>query len=123
MFIPIDEYIKLSKEERQTHLDLSTECIEIGGNSPRFRGLLAHYLKTTIPSGIKIQLCHACHNGKCSNPKHLYWGTHKENINESGTIWERMINKYGEEEARERCKRSNKKKILGSAMSGNTAAL
>ena len=24
-------------------------------------------------------MCHACNNGKCSNPKHLYWGTASEN--------------------------------------------
>lgn len=23
---------------------------------------------------------HTCHNRKCCNPKHLYWGTHKENM-------------------------------------------
>ena len=26
-----------------------------------------------------VYLCHACHNGKCSNPVHLYWGTPLDN--------------------------------------------
>lgn len=55
-------------------------------------------------------LCHACGNGKCSEPKHLYWGTDRENIVEDGkkfgtwkTPWERQVDKYGYEEA---CKRN-----------------
>jgi hypothetical protein len=78
----INEYMKRSKEERQSHLDLTSECIELGGVSKDFRGLMAHTLKTTIPYKMrgKICLCHACHNDKCSNPKHLYWGTYGENI-------------------------------------------
>lgn len=79
MFVDIEIYIQRSKEKRSAHLDLVALCIEIGGNSETCRGLLAHYLKTTIPRGMKIHLCHACHNGKCSNPVHLYWGTASEN--------------------------------------------
>jgi hypothetical protein len=77
--IDILEYIKLEKHIRQSHLNLDESCVEIGGNSTQFKGLLAYYLQTTIPKGNKVQLCHACHNGKCSNVKHLYWGTPKEN--------------------------------------------
>ena len=68
-------------------------------------------LGVTIPSSSKILLCHKCHNGKCSNPKHLYYGTPKENIKdqiENGTFktaWERMVEKYGYEEA---CKMNSK---------------
>lgn len=83
-FIPIEEYMKRTKPERQQHLLLNEPCIEIGGTSSRFRGLLAHSLGTTLPSGCKIHLCHACNNGKCSNPNHLYWGTAKENQDDSG---------------------------------------
>ena len=80
MFEPIEEYILRTRDERSSHLNLGSSCIEIGGaGSKEYRGLLAHFLKTTIPSGKMIHLCHACHNAKCSNVEHLYWGTAKEN--------------------------------------------
>lgn len=81
MFKNIDEYMQLPKEDRTSHVDLSEACIEIGGaGSKQYRGLLAHYVRTTIPVGCKVHLCHACNNPRCSNPKHLYWGTAKENV-------------------------------------------
>lgn len=76
---PIEEYILLTQEERQTHLRLEESCIERGGFSTYCKGLMAHILDTSIPSGKKIHVCHACHNAKCSNPNHLYWGTPREN--------------------------------------------
>ena len=104
--INITEFIKRSREERRVHLDLEESCCERGGNSTNHKGVLAQYLDTTIPSG-RILLCHACHNGKCSNPKHLYWGTDKDNLTidraeQPGgwkTPWERTVEKYGYEEA------------------------
>lgn len=82
--IDIQQYILLPKTDRQGHLDLMTPCINRGGDSRDFRGLLAEFLDTTIPSGIRsINLCHACHNSGCCNPKHLYWGTIQENIIDS----------------------------------------
>ena len=101
----IYEYISLPREQRQAHLKLNEPCIERGGNSFYFKGLLAHILDTTIPTGQKIHLCHACHNGACGNPNHLYWGTSQENrkdqVDNGGkTIWERMVDKYGLEGAR-----------------------
>ena len=101
----INEYITQPYSERTKHLDLNTECREIGGNSTAFKGLLSHELGVTIPKSSKILLCHKCHNGKCSNPKHLYYGTPKENLQdqkENGTwisVWERMVRKYGYEGA------------------------
>jgi hypothetical protein len=101
MYQKLDVYILLSQEERQKHLDLESECIEIGGGSKDFRALLAHFLRTTIPaSNQKILLCHACHNAKCSNPKHLYWGTYSENLKDaikSGArknLYELTLDKY-----------------------------
>lgn len=105
-FRDIKEYMKLSREERRSHLDLNEECIEIGGDSRLFRGLLAHFLKTTIGSR-NIHVCHACNNSGCSNPVHLYWGTPKDNwqdAKESGR-WEpihsRMLKKHGEKKTSE----------------------
>jgi hypothetical protein len=121
--IEIKEFITRSRDERRSHLDLSSPCCERGGNSTNHKGVLAQYLDTTIPSG-RILLCHGCHNGKCSNPKHLYWGTDVDNLaidraEQPGgfpTIWERAVAKYGEEEARRR----NSRKGLGNTYgSGN----
>ena len=78
-FTPIEEYIQLPREIRREHLRLTEPCILIGGNSGLFKGLLAHHLGTTIGMGKKIYLCHACNVPGCSNPRHLYWGTPKDN--------------------------------------------
>lgn len=78
-FENINEYMLRSREERRAHLKLEENCICIGGSSRNFRGLLAHHLKTTIPSGFKVYACHACNNGGCSNPNHLYWGSNTDN--------------------------------------------
>jgi len=97
----ICEYIKKSRNDRRTHLRLDEPCIEIGGCSSDTRGLLAFELKTTIPNGKKILICHACHNGKCSNVKHVYWGTAKDNYQDqvdNGTatsIYAKGVAKYG----------------------------
>jgi hypothetical protein len=104
----IEEYIIQSKQERQQHIDLNDPCVERGGPakgglSSYCKGLMAHLLDTTIPSGHKIHVCHACNNEKCSNPKHLYWGTAKENRLDQGegnSVWDRMVKKYGLEEAK-----------------------
>lgn len=103
--ILVEDWIKESKHERTSHLDLSESCLERGGNSYMHRGILAQYLDTNLPP--KIDLCHACGNGKCSNPKHLYWGTRSENVRdamEHGThqsAWQRTVEKYGLEKALE----------------------
>lgn len=98
--IDIEEYILLPLSTRQSHLDLASPCLERGGQSMYLKGLLAHLMDTTIPSGKKIHVCHACNNGKCSNPNHLYWGTASENALDRDafykkTIWDRMVDKYG----------------------------
>jgi hypothetical protein len=103
----IQEYITLPKAERQQHIQLTEDCVERGAGSYYFKGLLAHLLDTTVPTGHKIHLCHACNNAKCGNPNHLYWGTAQENRLDQvdrgtdKTIWERTVDKYGLEKAKE----------------------
>lgn len=118
--IKVEEWINETREVRTEHLDLTASCVERGGNSTVHRGVLAQYLDTNLPS--KVDLCHACHNDKCSNPKHLYWGTRKENIQDAkdnGTWkspWDALVQKYGYDEA---C-RMNSRKMIGNTLgSGN----
>lgn len=107
MKIVEDFVLSSTREERRAHLDLSTPCIERGGTSPTFKGLLATMLDTTIPTKGKVLLCHACNNGGCSNWLHLYWGTLSDNAQDYRaapyykTAWQRMVEKHGEDKARE----------------------
>jgi len=107
-----------TREQRMSHLNLLDDCIEIGGNSVKYQGLLAYFLNTTIPErgGKKIMVCHACNNPKCSNPKHLYWGSTSDNVLDSQKIgtwksaYKRTVEKYGEIEAKEIYKKNGFKK-------------
>lgn len=109
----VEQYLATTQHLRQQHLDLKDKCKERGGNSTNHRGVLAEYLNTPI-YGIPADLCHACHNDKCSNPKHLYWGTRKENIQDAKvdgkykSVWERMVEKYGYDLACKMNTRGNK---------------
>jgi hypothetical protein len=120
----VEHFLEKPQNERQTHLDLESECIERGGNSTNHRGVLAQYLNTPI-YGRPADLCHACHNPNCSNPQHLYWGTRKENVQDArdnGTfkpVFERMVEKYGYEEACEMNGRGDKS-AGGKARKGKT---
>lgn len=111
----ISEYMELTREERRVHLDLDELCLERGGKSTFFRGLLADYLGTIIPENREAHLCHACHNAKCSNPKHLYWGSAWDNIQdqkENGTfttLYERTKAKYGEQYIKDHAKQMGQK--------------
>jgi hypothetical protein len=119
--IALTEYITRDRNERRAHLNLSEPCLERGGNSTNHKGVLAQFLDTNIPSG-RILLCHACHNGKCSNPKHLYWGTDRDNLEDAkdnGTYknpWARLVEKHGYEKA---CEINSKKSDPSKAGKGN----
>lgn len=114
--IKLTDYIKLDLKDRKSHIDLTSDCLERGGNSTNHRGVLAQYLNTWV-SGKGVVLAHACNNGNCSNPNHLYWATYRENIVLDGTkfstwksTWERLVEKYGYEEACAMNSRANKSK-------------
>jgi hypothetical protein len=120
MIINIRDYILLSKEERQTHLDLSQPCVlELCENEGSLhhvnRGRLSLVLGTSVPSTHSIQLCHACNNKRCSNPFHHYWGTGKENHQDQvdagtyTTFKERYIAKHGLESYEKHIKQSASK--------------
>lgn len=122
--IDLNTWIKESLENRISHIDMDEPCFERGGNSTSHRGVLAQYLNTNIIP--KIDLCHYCGNGKCSNPKHLYWGTRKENIDDSirhGTKkngWQTLVEKLGEEGAKQYMKSIANPSKAGSANKGKS---
>ena len=121
--IKIERYIQRSRKKRQEHLRLKQACVKRGGNSAAFRGVLAVFLNTTIPSGNKIHACHACNCESCSNPRHLYWGTPKENKFDAiksgkalSSIWDYVVRKYGYKEA---CKMNKDRADPSKAGRGN----
>ncbi len=126
--ILIEEYMLLSKEKRQKHLRLDEPCLERGGDSQKHKGVLVVFLDTTFPVGRQGQLLHACGNGKCSNPRHLYWGTQKENIHDAiehgshTSPWYRAIAKHGLEKANKLCGKGRFKKGQTSPVKGRKLA-
>lgn len=115
--ILVEDLIKEDRESRTSHLNLDEPCVERGGNSTVHKGVLAQYLNTNIPYKPRpwIDLCHACHNDKCSNPRHLYWGTRSENVDDAKsngtwkTCWEKTVDKYGYDKSCE----MNSRKMMG----------
>ena len=125
MIIIDENYMSQSKQNRQSHLNLNEQCIERifetqykkSGYSYYLKGLLAHFLDTNIPlrnkDGINVLMAHACNNAKCCNPKHLYWATHKENIMDSGSFYERDLKKNGKQSIIDRNRKIAKEKPPG----------
>jgi len=93
--INTEEYVKtLSREDRTDHIDLDTPC-QIYGTRRRsdiYRQSLSEYLNTDLPQGNHIHACHACNNGLCKNPQHLYWGTPEENRKD---LEDKFLKAYG----------------------------
>ena len=91
--------MELPLSQRQAHINLDEPCTEIGGyDSREYRGLMAHFLGTKIPTGLrKINLCHRCNNHRCSNPRHIYWGTIAENFHDTIEAGRKPINQLIEQ--------------------------
>ena len=97
-----------SREKRKEMLNLLDPCHERGLKySTQLVALVAYHYDTTLPeNGNKIVVCHGCNNSKCSNPNHMYWGTKRDNklddyeFGNQKSIYQSMIEKYGEEETK-----------------------
>ena len=125
--IIVEQWILESRDVRTKHIVETEPCLERGGNSTVHRGILAQYLNTNLPD--KIDLCHHCGNGECSNPKHLYWGTRKENIEDArkhGTFktgWDRLVEKLGIDGAKQHLKNISNPSNAGKAHKGKPKSL
>jgi hypothetical protein len=88
----VSEYIKLPREERTVHIDLSTPCVvdeSVGVLTRKRRGreALAKKLGLKYDSqtwlSAKVHCAHLCEhhsvNGWCENPEHIYLATALEN--------------------------------------------
>jgi hypothetical protein len=84
----LSEYILLPREQRITHIDLSTPCDPQGTKARNNKQTILDFLGVVnnIPNWItaKVQRCHACscdsQRGWCANPLHYYLGTTAENV-------------------------------------------
>ncbi len=81
--------------EHKEHIDLTTPCIVTGTrkrqvicirkeegftNKALARLICLSYLHQPFDIGREHVVAHACNNERCINPKHLYLGTHYDNI-------------------------------------------
>ena len=115
--IKITDYMKLSKEDRQKHIDLSTPCqfhyFEKDWGSKKKDELysktkqkaqakkeLLKLLKIEEFGGNKIHVCHLCDCSStsdkiCINPAHLYFGTVSENYHDKPLEVRQKVSKLG----------------------------
>lgn len=67
--------------------------INLYGKNDRVHRVAWRYPNYIIPEGMEI--CHSCDNPACCNPKHLFLGTHKENMDDMNAKG-RNVNVRGE---------------------------
>ena len=98
--------ISAPKSERQAHLDLSEPCIPFPeGTKIRaiyaYSGdLLGRFLGTKRLARPAC-VCHACHNADCRNPRHIYWGSYSDNVQDAianGTAYVPVYNRKSGDE-------------------------
>jgi hypothetical protein len=112
-----DFVVETTREERKKLLKLEEPCHFRGLKySTQLIALVAYHYNTTLPeNGNRILVCHGCMNSGCSNPNHMYWGTKKDNklddyeLGNQKTIYESMVDKYGEDTAKEMIRKNASK--------------
>ena len=106
----VEDFVnETTREERKKLHKLNEPCHMRGLKySTQLIALVAYHYDTTLPeNGNKVLVCHGCMNSSCSNPNHMYWGTVKDNklddyeLGNHKTIYQRMVDKYGEVRAKE----------------------
>ena len=124
--IKIEEYILLPKSIRQAHLRLHEPCVDRGKCYSYFlKGLLAYILDTTLPSGPKIHVCHACNNDRCSHPYHVYWCTAAENRQDTLEKAKQLQNKarsLGITSKKEKAKETEHSRVQLLTLGGNSTS-
>jgi len=99
----IEQHMQLNQKQRQAHIDLSSPCIPAlytrntvknkkgafsnkrhGSSQAKNELIEYHYIQKF--NGRNVHTCHLCTNDStapndfvCKNPKHIYFGTPKEN--------------------------------------------
>lgn len=82
----LSDYILRSRDERTSHIDLSTPC-DLGSSDRHYRAEAFTFHGVTNDVGnlqeACVHVCHACEhdsgNGNCVNPLHTYIGTAHDN--------------------------------------------
>jgi hypothetical protein len=81
----VSDLMGLSLEERISHIDLSEPCTPLGYTLPKAKTCADFGVENDLGNWREagVHRCHICNanskNGWCSNPRHYFLGTPKEN--------------------------------------------